>query len=82
MALLLVLMPSLGFVAVGLLLVIGSLKGLNVLTRAPKGWFYFFPYGFLTLLFGERSIYYLHISVGVLFVWCGIWMFVYGMLYL
>lgn len=75
MVLLLVLMPSLGFMAVGLLLVIGSLKGLDVLTRAPKGWFYFFPCGF-------RSVYYLHISIGVVFVLGGIWMFVYGMLYL
>ena len=40
---LLLLVPSLGFTAVGPFLVIGSLKGLEVLTRPPRGWLYFFP---------------------------------------
>ncbi len=74
--LLLVILALLG---IGLLLIIGTFKGLDFLVRAPKGWFHFYPYWFLEKVFGDRSIYYFHIVLGVVFILGAIGIFLYTM---
>jgi hypothetical protein len=62
------LLTILALTGIGLFLVIGTFKRLDFLVQAPQGWFYFYPYWFLRKLFGEHSIYYFHIFVGIVFI--------------
>ena len=58
----------LALTGIGLFLVFGTLKRLDILVRAPKGWFHLYPYFFLRKVFGEQSIFYFHIFVGIVFI--------------
>ena len=68
----------LAFLGLGLFLVIGTLKKVDLLVRPPNGWFEFYPYWFLKKVFGVNSIYYFHIFIGVVFILGAIWIFIYS----
>jgi hypothetical protein len=68
----------LAFLGIGLFLVIGTFKKVDVLVHPPNGWFEIFPYWFLKKIFGVNSIYYFHIFIGVVFILGAIWILLYS----
>ena len=71
----------LAFIGIGLFLVIGTLRRVDFLVRVPEGWFYFYPYWFLKKSFGEQSVYYFHIFIGMVFILGGIGILLYAVSY-
>jgi hypothetical protein len=67
-SLILVLVPVLGFLGVGVYLLVATLKGRQPLDVPPVGLFYFFPYWFLLRQGGTRAVYYFHVAVGAAFI--------------
>lgn len=65
---------------IGVFMVVGTLRGIKVLIDPPVKWYSFYPYFFLKKM-GERSIYYFHISIGIVFMLGAIYLFLYVIFY-
>ena len=65
---------------VGVFLIIGTIKGIEVLVKPPVKWFSLYPYWFLKK-YGDRSVYYFHIFIGIVFIIGAISILLYGILY-
>lgn len=64
---------------VGVVLIIGTLKGVQILIDPPVSWYSLYPYWFLKRI-GRKAIYYFHILVGAIFILGAIYLFVYGII--
>jgi hypothetical protein len=65
---------------VGVFLIIGTIKGIEVLVNPPVKWFSLYPYWFLKK-YGDRSAYYFHIFIGIVFIIGALSIFLYGNFY-
>jgi hypothetical protein len=56
------------FMGIGCFLIIGTIRKVDFLVTHHKNWLFIYPDDFLVKLFGEKSIYYANIFVGVVFL--------------
>ncbi len=76
-----VVIVTLAIMGIGLFLVVGTLRRVDFLVRVPQRWYNFYPYWFLRRFFGEKSFYYFHICIGVVFFLGGIGILLSAVLY-